>query len=303
MDIIQNLRVLEEVDDETAVTIIQLTLEDLNQLFEADQATAQQGTNSEARRILERQRDELQRQLRRRGGTPVRGPGSAVAQPTQEPINRPFHQEIFEALGGDRPVASTQGIPGAWPSPPLPASRPQGEVRERLRDEPQLTCQICMDDFNTAEGLTLSCSHHCCRDCLNEIYRGATADESRYPPRCCADHGIDFEQSRPLLNAQILRDFLDKAVEWETRNRTYCSNRNCEAFIRPENIREKDARCTRCRTRTCADCKKTAHEASVPCATDEELQGTLRVLDRNRWRRCEGCRNGIERTHGCNHMM
>jgi hypothetical protein len=68
MEVIRNIRILGELDDETAVTVIQLALEELNQLLENDQGIVQaaESTNSEARRKLERQRDELQRNLRRR---------------------------------------------------------------------------------------------------------------------------------------------------------------------------------------------------------------------------------------------
>ncbi|KAN0093675.1 hypothetical protein V8E51_016859 [Hyaloscypha variabilis] len=306
MDVIENLRVLEDLDNETAVIIIQLALDDLNQLFQEDQGTAQQRTNSGARRALERRRDELQRLLRRRGGAPLTTAGrsgSASTLPAQEPVQPKAEQdESNQTVVSERTSTSTYRIPGAWPSDEGP-SQLQSQVREILRAVPQLMCHICMDEFDLTDGLTLSCGHPCCRDCLNEIYRGATADESRYPPRCCASQSIPLEQSRPLLEAQVFREFVDKQVEWETRNRVYCSNRNCGAFIRPVNIRGRDARCTSCRMRTCAECKKATHAASVPCATDEELRGALNVLERNRWRRCKGCRNGIERTYGCSHMV
>ncbi len=36
MEVIQNLRILDEIDDETAVTIIELALQELGQLLERD---------------------------------------------------------------------------------------------------------------------------------------------------------------------------------------------------------------------------------------------------------------------------
>jgi hypothetical protein len=55
MEVIQNITILDKLDDETAVTVIQLALEELNQLLENDQRAAQptKGTNSEARKGLE----------------------------------------------------------------------------------------------------------------------------------------------------------------------------------------------------------------------------------------------------------
>jgi hypothetical protein len=96
MEVTQNLRILEELDSETAVTIIQLALEELSQLLESDQGTNQQGTNSEARNRLERLRDELQRQFRRRGRTAVATGGQASFESTRsapEPVNTQPQQE------------------------------------------------------------------------------------------------------------------------------------------------------------------------------------------------------------------
>jgi hypothetical protein len=115
MDVIENLRVLEGLDNETAVTIIQLALEDLNQLFQEDQGTAQQRTNSEARRALERRRDELQRLLRRRGGAPLATAGrsgSASTLPAQEPVQPQAEQdESNQTVVSERTSTSTYRIP------------------------------------------------------------------------------------------------------------------------------------------------------------------------------------------------
>ena len=147
MDVIENLRVLEGLDNETAVTIIQLALEDLNQLFQEDQGTAQQRTNSGARRALERRRDELQRLLRRRGGAPLTTAGrsgSASTLPAQEPVQPQAEQdESNQTVVSERTSTSTYRIPGAWTSDEGP-SQLQSQVREILRAVPQLMCHICI---------------------------------------------------------------------------------------------------------------------------------------------------------------
>jgi hypothetical protein len=198
---------------------------------------------------------------------------------------------------------SAQRIPGAGPEPShMKTEGPSSRVQQPpLDNTPRLRCSVCMDDFPRRDVAAFACAHHFCRECLNEIYRGATDDESCYPPRCCQP--IPIEQSWPFLNAQVLSDFLEKQVEWDTRDRTYCSNRNCGCFIRPENIQGRDTTCLRCRTRTCSNCKNVAHDINAPCADDEGVQRALELLEQNHWRRCQGCRNGIERTYGCNHIV
>jgi IBR domain, a half RING-finger domain len=317
MEVINNLRQLDELDDETAVTVIQLALQELNVLLEADQGPSQRPEeSSQARRALERRRDELERHLRRRRGRTapaVAGPSSSSSsQPAQAPVEAgppntqqngqqpvqppPESTEVGEG-GQENETATHEQSPNSGYR--VPGSWPESEQIEDTGHQELVPCNVCMDDFDSRNVLTLQCHHHCCRESLNEIFRGATTDESRYPPRCCEP--IPFEQSQRLLEGQVAREFLEKQVEWETKDRTYCSNRGCLRFIRPENIRGKDAKCTSCRTRTCSHCKKAAH-GKERCLDDEDMQGPLRVMEQNRWRRCESCGAGIERTYGCNHI-
>lgn len=135
--------------------------------------------------------------------------------------------------------------------------------------------------------------------------RGVTKDESRYPPRCCKKR-IPVEQRRLIVKWEVMTVFLDKMVERNTvaKNRTYCSNRECGVFVRPENvkIRNKTVTCPRCGSKTCIKCKRVECLPTVPCH-DSELQGALNLIQENRWQRCKGCGTGVERTPGCNQMQ
>ena len=306
MDVINNPEILDELDDKRAIPVAQRALQDLDELLRNHQESSKgpKRTQSDARERLERQRNVLLWQLRRRESRALApgGPSSsAVSRPRHEPAKtRPARgqqekgQQLGEpsssrAISGKRQQSSgsARKVPGAWPKFP--------------NTEPLLSCNICMENHPSDDTASFACNHHCCRECLNEIYKGATDDETRYPPRCCQP--IPIEQSRRLLKADVLGNFLDKQVEWESKDRIYCSNRKCSAFIRPENIQGKKAKCLKCGTSTCADCKKAAHSSKRPCVGDGHgTRLALNVMEQNNWRRCEGCNTGIERAEGCNHM-
>lgn len=311
MDVINSPGILDKLDDKTAIPLAQRALRELDELLhKRDQGSNKnpKGTQSDARRRLERQRNVLLWQLRRRESRAL-----TAGEPSSSVANRPRHepakagpskgqQEKGQRLGEpssssavsgrrQQPSGSARTVPGAQAPPPYTG--------------PLLSCNVCMENHPPGDTVAFACNHHCCRECLNEIYKGATADETRYPPRCCQP--IPIEQSRRLLESHVLRNFLDKQMEWETKekDRIYCSNKTCSRFIRPENVRGRDAKCQRCGMRTCADCKQAAHSSRRPCGAVEG-HGTrmaLRVMEENKWRRCPGCSNGIERTEGCNHMV
>jgi hypothetical protein len=94
--------------------------------------------------------------------------------------------------------------------------------------------------------------------------------------------------------------FEKKKVEYETVNRTYCSNQRCSQFIPPFCIDDDDATCNDCGHLTCATCKASAHAG--PCGGDAETQGLLALAEREGWRRCSKCGRMIELSIGCNSM-
>jgi len=160
-------------------------------------------------------------------------------------------------------------------------------------------CVICMDDFVSYYLAGVMCGHRICSPCISEMFKGAITNESRYPPRCCVP--ISLETAPSFLNWEIAKQFEEKKVEWDTENRTYCSNEECGAFVRPRNIHGTLAYCSRCQRVTCTNCKRVGH-GDRPCVDDEGVQQALQLINQNNWRRCSSCRNGVERIDGCNHM-
>lgn len=161
------------------------------------------------------------------------------------------------------------------------------------------TCSICLEELPSYYLAKLACKHKCCSVCLTEMFKGATTDESRYSPRCCAP--IPLEVVRAFMNWEVVRDFEKKMAEWETQNRTYCSNEECGIFIPNENIFATWASCPGCIRVTCTECKKVAH-GDKDCPEDENTLKTLSLMERQGYRRCFNCQNGVELMFGCNHI-
>ncbi|KAF7945588.1 hypothetical protein EAE96_010355 [Botrytis aclada] len=107
------------------------------------------------------------------------------------------------------------------------------------------------------------CNHEYCRDCLQDLFRTSMIDGSLSPPRCCRQP-ITSEAVRIFLNDKLILLYERKKAEFDTPNRTYCSNPLCSAFIHPESIINEQATCMDCSTITCTLCKADAHGETAP---------------------------------------
>jgi hypothetical protein len=139
----------------------------------------------------------------------------------------------------------------------------------------------------------LSCGQEYCNECLTAMFRRATAEESQYPPRCCREP-ISLELAVEFLSHEVVRDYLEKKFEWDTKDSTYCYDNKCLAFMNLDTIKGKEAKRPKCNSKTCAKCKKIAHGKDAPCSEDEELKQIVQVIKWNHWRQCPRCKQGIE---------
>ena len=160
-------------------------------------------------------------------------------------------------------------------------------------------CAICLDAFKDDQLARLDCAHRCCSACLNEMFKGATTDESRYPPKCCAP--ISVETIRPFINEKILQKFLAKKIEWDTPDRTYCSDRDCGRFLHANEISGTKGSCPTCFRVTCTECKNVAHRGRA-CLEDEATKQALGLMAKEGYKRCTRCQSGVELADGCNHI-
>ncbi|GAW23835.1 hypothetical protein ANO14919_134120 [Xylariales sp. No.14919] len=180
-----------------------------------------------------------------------------------------------------------------------PESSGWAASRQVNRSRQKRSCEACGERKHFAELSRAPCQHEYCRQCLSRLFRDAIIDESLFPPRCCKQP-IPLDRSLLFLDANVVRQFRQKAVELSTPNRTYCHNANCAAFIPPANCSDTTAVCGECHRRTCTTCKGASHGGD--CPNDVQLQRVLQLAREQGWQRCQNCWGMVELNTGCNHM-
>ncbi|KAH8586700.1 hypothetical protein B0O99DRAFT_665658 [Bisporella sp. PMI_857] len=172
------------------------------------------------------------------------------------------------------------------------ASRPAARALYRR-------CVACREHVQFYHTARVPCSHEYCRNCLQDLFRAPMTDDSLFPPRCCRQP-ITTGPIRIFLTEDLVHLYEQKKVEFDTPNRTYCSNPHCSAFNWLDNIENDQATCPDCDTITCTLCKAASHGGD--CPADTALQLVLQTADENGWQRCYSCRRLVELDIGCNHI-
>jgi len=182
---------------------------------------------------------------------------------------------------------------------PVRADPPEPKPQEMK----EVTCVVCLENFTGYMGYNIAqapCDHYYCRNCLQDLFRRSLTDEDLFPPRCCGKAITPISMENLLLPA-LLNGYERRKQEFETPNRTYCSNQRCSEFIPTENIRNDRATCLVCDTETCTRCKAAAHHGA--CTADPDVQKVLQIAAQNKWRRCAACSQMVERSEGCNKLF
>jgi hypothetical protein len=105
-----------------------------------------------------------------------------------------------------------------------------------------------------------------------------------------------------FLGFDVFTNFTEKKVEFETKDRTYCHERHCSAFIPSDSITGVIANCPKCPAQTCALCKGESHNDTVECPNDSQTAAVLKLAETEGWEKCSFCKQIIELRTGCNHM-
>ncbi|EXJ88448.1 hypothetical protein A1O1_05378 [Capronia coronata CBS 617.96] len=238
-------------------------------------------------------------------------------------VNFPAIPEIDRAATLD----PRQALPARLPTPPrmphIPffGVRGTGQNRDPYRfasgqpflprpDSPT-SCRACMEDLESP--IFLSCGHGYCQPCLNHLVRSGLANKMSFPPRCCTGRrGIDMASIQAHLDQDVLTRYLDVVEEFSTPNPVYCANPVCSRYIEQSRVRDtpgKFVQCGQCQTPTCTECKQGHREHTgrdaMTCKKVEELMnpGDRKLAQNNQWKQCPGCKNLVEKTEGCNHMI
>lgn len=187
---------------------------------------------------------------------------------------------------------------------PLPEPPAQDRSRLSLSPTPEplpldKKCVSCLEQYETLI-FTAPCNHGFCYNCTHTLILGATNDESKFPPRCC-DNDVPRTVIRSVLNAEELKEYNAKALEYSTKTRLYCAEPTCAAFIPPSTIKDEHGNCLKCGRTTHVICRSFAHPG-IDCPQDTELHALLKVAEQKKWKRCSACRRMVELMVGCNHI-
>ena len=331
----------DNIDSETANLILQLQLEDVQELRERSKDKQRDGDLTDAQLALSVLEQDLEcvrsvisdRQMTQSIADAVRGDAEAIASVVREEevacedhtfahrmngsdvtsavrlqsdalnekilarlagqyISEDIGHELFDGTRGGKAIDTDTTIRAE--------SSAEGANRGSHPGARQLQCVACSENKEYLDVIEVACGHAYCKSCLQELVALATKDESLFPPRCCKE---PFEMSEVgIFLTKELRDQFDHAkVEFGTRDRTYCSDTSCSAFIPQDRIQQDTATCPRCLNPTCVICKKGAHGGD--CPEDPALQETLELALQSGWQRCYACQRLIELEVGCNHMM
>ncbi len=176
------------------------------------------------------------------------------------------------------------------------------ESAEVAADSPKNICTACQEPFLDKELAATPCNHYYCRECLQQLFMLSFADERLFPPACCEP--IPLESILHFLTPEIEGHFNWKNIEFNTKDRTYCSNSQCGQFLFPGAIKGVWEYCFDCKTKTCSMCKKAYHYGTTPDDCDQDLAANeLRALGaQNGWQQCPNCNRMVQLEYGCFHI-
>lgn len=184
--------------------------------------------------------------------------------------------------------------------PSMTYAERQADALDKLAREVQCVC--CREGLSSGLAITVPCGDKYCPDCLKQLFILAIKDETRMPVRC-------HRQPIPLplvsrhLSDEELEAFKLAELEFATENRIYCSNRDCNRFIPPQQLDPgtNNASCEHCYHVTCGICKNSGHVGN-DCPDDPALRETRELAHTMGWKSCYRCGSLVILRTGCNHM-
>ncbi|KZT63836.1 hypothetical protein DAEQUDRAFT_770240 [Daedalea quercina L-15889] len=184
-------------------------------------------------------------------------------------------------------------------------------VKHKLRSVPYICktkhdCVVCQTIIRERE-IHLRCGHYCHVECLLHLVESSTHDQTLFPPRCC-DQPIPERRFRRYMSPALATTYREKAAEFSTIRRVYCSNPACSRFLGPRMDPEISINyfCAVCATRTCSSCRLGVSPGPTGpphvCKLDRSHREVLDLARKKGWTRCPACDQMIELHSGCYHM-
>ncbi|KAL2419997.1 hypothetical protein ABEF95_001448 [Exophiala dermatitidis] len=177
-----------------------------------------------------------------------------------------------------------------------------------------LQCAACLEEKLNL--ILLPCGHQYCRPCLNELVREGLANRGSFPPRCCTSPlagAINITSIQAHLDRHLVTRYFNVVEEFSVPDPVYCANPVCSRLFQHGDLRDllddKFAQCTDCDSITCVECKQSLQrhvgDNGRTCRENEDLMdaGDRQLANANRWKQCPNCKNLVEKTEGCNHVV
>jgi len=173
-------------------------------------------------------------------------------------------------------------------------------------EEEKPRCRICWEEL-VGTPSPMPCGHHWCTPCIVKACHNVR-NESQWPIACsryfASSCFLTFDTAKPFLSNEEIQRLASLIEEFESPKlgRTYCSNRRCGIFVPRREAKDRIAHCQACQTKTCSDCKGSAHKADICPLPDHSEQRILMLSHKEKWQRCTQCGQMCEKSDGCSHM-
>lgn len=153
---------------------------------------------------------------------------------------------------------------------------------------------------------SLACGHLYCDKCLSKMLYLVLKKVNGFPARCCGVPVRKRQIEVAVSNYDLERQYLRLMRDIISAPRLYCSAKTCSAPISSTDIVDQVGTCSRqdCHVKTCAKCKQdmAVHNDNSSCPPNEEHDSLVALATKERWQKCTGCGNMVERSDGCNHI-
>jgi hypothetical protein len=177
-----------------------------------------------------------------------------------------------------------------------------------LRKARRHECPVCLNEASPA--VPLACGHTFCRGCLKR-YLLAAVDHTFFPLKCLGGGGTCEARVSLALAKQLLPpDAFDAVVaaafsahvQTHPSEFHFCPTPDCPQVYRA--AREGVfIQCPSCLVRICPNCHSDAHDG-LSCAEAGNGDDLFQEWAGKRGvKQCPGCKIGIEKDEGCNHMV
>ncbi|KAJ4953522.1 hypothetical protein NE237_030354 [Protea cynaroides] len=183
---------------------------------------------------------------------------------------------------------------------------------EEIRS-PSLTCEICIEPTTHKKKFENKkrCAHPFCTDCIAKYIEAKVEERiAQVPcPSLNCEELLDPLSCSQIIPAELIEKWCDILCEsvvlrYES---AYCPFADCSILILNEcggNITKSE--CPNCKKLLCFHCNQPWH-AGFQCDETGEMRDENDILfgklvERNKWKSCPGCKYRVERIEGCQNI-